>query len=162
MRSRLCSLKTVKPLKMILDSAMASKMKNIYHKKNSLFYPEDGFHPKKLHGLSEEPNPLEGPSTAVSWLWRMLPSFAFWAYDSVVWLLLACHPHEPSLTILILAPLEFLHLLSSLRLLSPMCLFCIFCLWSSLSPMCFLTPLVHRAPCPLLTCALPAGEWSRE
>ena len=37
---------------------MASKMKNIYHKKTSLFYPEDGFHPEKLHGLSEEPNPL--------------------------------------------------------------------------------------------------------
>jgi hypothetical protein len=43
---------------MILDSAMASKMKNIYHKKTSLFYPEDGFHPKILHGLSEEPNPF--------------------------------------------------------------------------------------------------------
>ena len=38
---------------------MASKMKNIYHKKTSLFYPEDGFHPKILHGLSEEPNPLK-------------------------------------------------------------------------------------------------------
>jgi hypothetical protein len=32
---------------MILDSAKASKMKNIKHKKTSLFYPEDGFHPKK-------------------------------------------------------------------------------------------------------------------
>jgi hypothetical protein len=32
---------------MILNSAMASKMKNIYYKKASLFYPEDGFHPKK-------------------------------------------------------------------------------------------------------------------
>ena len=41
---------------MIFDSAMASKMKNAYHKKTSLFYPEYGFHPKKLHGLSEEPN----------------------------------------------------------------------------------------------------------
>jgi hypothetical protein len=43
---------------MILDSAMASKMTNIDPKKTSLFYPKDGFHPKKLHGLSEEPNPL--------------------------------------------------------------------------------------------------------
>ena len=60
MKGRLCILKTVKPLKMILDSAMASKMKNIDPKKNSLFYPEDGFHPKKLHGLSEEPNPFDG------------------------------------------------------------------------------------------------------
>ena len=32
---------------MILDSAMASKMKNIDHQKTSLFYQEDGFHPKK-------------------------------------------------------------------------------------------------------------------
>ena len=48
MKSRLCILETVKPLKMILDSAMASKMKNIYHKKTScFFYPEDGFHQKK-------------------------------------------------------------------------------------------------------------------
>ena len=39
---------------------MASKMKNIDQKKTSLFYPEDGFHPKILHGLSEEPNPLTG------------------------------------------------------------------------------------------------------
>ena len=38
---------------------MASKMKNIDPKKTSLFYSEDGFHPKKLHGLSEEPNPLK-------------------------------------------------------------------------------------------------------
>ena len=44
---------------MILDSAMASKMQNIDPKKTSLFYPEDGFHPKKLHGLSEEPNPFD-------------------------------------------------------------------------------------------------------
>ncbi len=58
MRSRLCILKTVKPLKIILDSAMASKIKNIDHKKTSLFHLEDGFHPNKLHGLSEEPNPL--------------------------------------------------------------------------------------------------------
>ena len=58
MRSRLCILETVKPLKIILDFAMASKMKNIDHKKNSLFHPEHGFHPKKPHGLSEEPNPL--------------------------------------------------------------------------------------------------------
>ena len=37
---------------------MASKIKNIYHKKTLIFfYPEDGFYPKKLHGLSEEPNP---------------------------------------------------------------------------------------------------------
>ena len=36
-------------------------MKNIYHKKTSLFYPEDGFHPKILHGLSEEPNPFLWP-----------------------------------------------------------------------------------------------------
>ena len=47
MRSCLFILETVKPLKMILDSAMASTMKNIYHKKTLLFYPEDGFHPKK-------------------------------------------------------------------------------------------------------------------
>ena len=59
MKSCLCILETIKPLKMILDSAMASKMKNIDPKKTSLFYPEDGFHPKKLHGLSEEPNPFE-------------------------------------------------------------------------------------------------------
>ena len=47
MNSRLCILETIKPLKMILDSALASKMKNIDPKKTSLFYPEDGFHPKK-------------------------------------------------------------------------------------------------------------------
>ena len=27
--------------------------------KTLLFYLEDGFHPKKIHGLSEEPNPFE-------------------------------------------------------------------------------------------------------
>ena len=59
MRSRLCILETVEPLKIILDYAMSSKIKNIYRKKTSLFYPQDGFHPKKLHGLSEEPNPFE-------------------------------------------------------------------------------------------------------
>ena len=58
MKSRLCILETIKPLKVILDSAMASKMKNIDPKKSSLFNLEDGFHPKKIHGLSEEPNPL--------------------------------------------------------------------------------------------------------
>ena len=59
MRSRLCILKTVKLLKMILDSAMASKMKNIYHKKASLFLPGSWISSKKkLHGLSEEPNLL--------------------------------------------------------------------------------------------------------
>ena len=58
MKSRLCILETIKPLKMILDSAMASKIKNIDPKIISLFYPKDGFHPKKLHGLLEEPNPL--------------------------------------------------------------------------------------------------------
>ena len=46
MRSHLRILETVKPLKMILDSAMASKM-NIYHKKLPFFYLEDDFHPKK-------------------------------------------------------------------------------------------------------------------
>ena len=53
MKSRLCILETIKPLKVILDSAMASKMKNIDPKKSSLFNLEDGFHPKKIHGLSE-------------------------------------------------------------------------------------------------------------
>ena len=47
MRSCLCILETVKTLKIILDSAMASNMKNIYHKKTSHFYSEDGFHPKE-------------------------------------------------------------------------------------------------------------------
>ena len=58
MRSRLCILETVKPLKMILDSAMASKMKNIYHKKTSLFYLEDGFHPKKTSWSLRGTKPL--------------------------------------------------------------------------------------------------------
>ena len=58
MRSRLCILKTVKPLKMILDSAMASKMKNIYHKKTSLFDPADGLHPKKTSWSREETKPF--------------------------------------------------------------------------------------------------------
>ena len=51
---------------MILDSAMASKMKNIDHKKTLLFKTEDGFHPKKLHGLSEEPNPLSHQATSAT------------------------------------------------------------------------------------------------
>ena len=58
MKSRRCILETIKPLNIILDSAMASKTKNIDQKKSSPFYPEDGFHPKKIHGVSEEPNPL--------------------------------------------------------------------------------------------------------
>ena len=58
MRSRLCILETIKPLKMILDSAMASKMKNIYHKKLNFFTQKMVFIQKKLHGLSEEPNPF--------------------------------------------------------------------------------------------------------
>ena len=53
MRSRLCIPETVKLLKMIFDSAMASKMKNIYHNKTSLFYPEDVFHPKKNFMVSQ-------------------------------------------------------------------------------------------------------------
>ena len=47
MKSRLCILETIKPLKIILDSAMASKMKIIDDKKSSLFNPEDGFRAKK-------------------------------------------------------------------------------------------------------------------
>ena len=46
---------------MISDSAMASKMINIYCKKPSLFYPEDGFHPKKTSwslGGTKPFNPL--------------------------------------------------------------------------------------------------------
>ena len=34
------------------------KWKIFTTKKTSLFYPEDGVHKKKLHGLSEEPNPF--------------------------------------------------------------------------------------------------------
>ena len=47
-------------LKMILDSAMASKInkKNIYQKKTSLFYPEDGFHPKKTSWSLRGTKPL--------------------------------------------------------------------------------------------------------
>ena len=61
MKSCLCILEAIKPLKLILDSAMASKMKNIDPQKTLFLYPEDRLHPKKLHGLSEEPNPLTKP-----------------------------------------------------------------------------------------------------
>ena len=45
MKSHLCILETVKPLKIILDSSMASKMKNIDPKQvHFFFYPKDGFH----------------------------------------------------------------------------------------------------------------------
>ena len=47
MKSHLCILETIKPLKNILDSAMTSKMKNIDPKKKFTFFPKDGFHPKK-------------------------------------------------------------------------------------------------------------------
>ena len=43
----------LKTPKTILDSEMASKLKNIGTKKVSLFYLKDGFYPKKKnHGLS--------------------------------------------------------------------------------------------------------------
>ena len=48
MKSHICILEIIKPQKMILDSAMASKMKNIDPKKTSQFNPKDGFHPKKI------------------------------------------------------------------------------------------------------------------
>ena len=48
MRSRLCILETIKTLKMILDSAMASKMKNIYHKKLNFFTRKMVFIQKNL------------------------------------------------------------------------------------------------------------------
>ena len=44
MKIQLCILEAMKPLKIILDSAMASKMKNIDPKKRPLLYPKDGFH----------------------------------------------------------------------------------------------------------------------
>ena len=47
MRSCLCILETVKPLKIILYSEMASKMKNIYHEKNFTFLPGRWFSSKK-------------------------------------------------------------------------------------------------------------------
>ena len=37
---------------------MASKMKNIDPKKTSLFYPEDGFHPKKTSWSLGETKPF--------------------------------------------------------------------------------------------------------
>jgi hypothetical protein len=46
MRSHLCILKTVKPLKMILDSAMASKMKKYLPQKNFTFLPGRWFSSK--------------------------------------------------------------------------------------------------------------------
>ena len=50
---------------------MASKMKNIDPKKTSLFYPEDGFHPKKtswsLGGTKPFPN-----FWILAWLYKYL------------------------------------------------------------------------------------------
>ena len=47
MKSSLCILETIRPLQIILDSIMASKMKKILTLKRSLFNPKDDFHPKK-------------------------------------------------------------------------------------------------------------------
>ena len=59
MRSRLCILETIKPLKMIFDSAMASKIKKIFTTIKLHFFTQKMFFiQKKLHGLSEEPNPF--------------------------------------------------------------------------------------------------------
>ena len=47
MKSCLCILETIKPLKVILDSAMASKMRNIDQKKNHFFTQKMVFIQKK-------------------------------------------------------------------------------------------------------------------
>ena len=60
--------KSLNPMKMILDSAMASKMKNINPKKNFIFLTQRWFSSKKkLHGLSEEPNPSKYKSLSMLW-----------------------------------------------------------------------------------------------
>ena len=47
MKSRLCILETMKPLKIILDSAMSSKMKNSDQKKVHFYTPKMVFIQKK-------------------------------------------------------------------------------------------------------------------
>ena len=65
MKSRLCILGTIEPLKIIIDSAMASKMKNIDPKKTSLVYPKDGFHPKKTPWALGGTKPFENISVII-------------------------------------------------------------------------------------------------
>ena len=67
MKSCLCILETIKPIKVNLDSAMASIMKNIDPQKKSLFYPKDGFHPTKIHGLSKKQSPCDKTQTFKLW-----------------------------------------------------------------------------------------------
>ena len=61
MKSRLCILYTLKRLKTILDSEMASKMKNIDTKKIT-FYHKEEFHQKKnpLSLIGSKPFNLHG------------------------------------------------------------------------------------------------------
>ena len=60
MKGCLCNLVTIQPPRIIMDSAMASKiLKKILTPKKLTFFTLDVFHPKKTHGLLEEPNTCE-------------------------------------------------------------------------------------------------------
>ena len=60
MKILFCIVQTIKPLKTIWDSDVASKiLKNGTKKKFFFFYSQDCFHPKIIHGLSQEANPIE-------------------------------------------------------------------------------------------------------
>ena len=58
MKICLCILETIKPLKVNLDSAMASKMKNINPQKSSLFLPQRWFSSNKNPWSLEKTKPL--------------------------------------------------------------------------------------------------------